>query len=98
MISQTRLHVRIVLSVALIVTTMGESNAQRIKVPLIDIDCSAYQRKDDGTWIVLHSSKVVLGSNVNKTVVLGDDPHNVQLTPASTLDSILNATCGKFKK
>lgn len=77
---------------------MRESNAQKIQVPLIDIDCSAFQRKDDGTWIVLHSSKVVLGSNVNKTVAPGDDPHNVQLTPASTLDGVLNAICGKLKK
>ena len=98
MISRLNLYARIAISAALIVTAMGRSSAQKIQVPLIDVDCSAYYRQDDGTWVVLYSNKVMLGSNVNKAVMPGDDPRNLQLTPVSTLDSVLNTICAKFKK
>jgi len=98
MIFQTRLCYRIAFSAIAVAATTFASSAQRLQVPLIDIDCSAYGRQNDGTWAVLHSNKVVLGSNVNKDVMPGDDPRNVQLTPHSTLDGVLNVTCAKFKK
>jgi hypothetical protein len=81
-----------------IVATIGPGSAQRIQVPLIDIDCTAYLRRDDGKWAVLYQNKVMLGSNVKKDVMPGDDPQMVELTPSSYLHSVLNATCGRLKK
>src|SRR5712671_6321795 len=52
MISLVRLC-RMFFSAAVIAATPVASSAQRIQVPLIDVDCSAYQRQDGGTWTVL---------------------------------------------
>ena len=98
MVSRLKVWHRIVLSVSVIAVTIGPSSGQRIQVPLIDIDCSAYLRRDDGKWAVLYRNKVVLGSNVKKDVMPGDDPQAVELTPSSYLHSVLNATCGRLKK
>lgn len=98
MISRLKVWHRIVFSASVIAVTIGPSSAQRIQLPLIDIDCSAYLRRDDGKWAVLHRNKVALGSNVKKEVVPGDDPQTVELTPSSYLHSVLNATCGRLKK
>jgi len=98
MISRLQMHVPIAFTAVLMVATVSASSAQKIKLPLIDMDCSAYRRQDDGTWIVLYLNNVVLGSNVNKAVLPGDDPRSVELTPSSTLDGVLNAICAKFNK
>ena len=62
------------------------------------MDCSAYQRQDDGKWTVVYRNKVLLGSNVKKDVLPGDDPQAVELTPGTYLHGVLNATCGRLKK
>ena len=85
--------------VAATAATIGAGNAQRIHVlPFVDMDCSAYQHQDDGKWIVLYKNRVVLGNNVDRTVVPSDDPQSFQLVPGSSLAGILNATCGRLKK
>jgi hypothetical protein len=98
MVSRLKVWHRIVLSASVIVVTIDPSSGQRIQVPLIDIDCSAYLRRDDEKWAVLYRNKVVLGSNVKNDVMPGDDPQTVELTPSSYLHSVLNATYGRLKK
>ena len=82
----------------MIAATIGASSAQKLQVPGIDMDCSAYQRQDDGKWTVVYRNKVLLGSNVKKEVMPGDDPQAVELTPGTYLHGVLNATCGRLKK
>ncbi|SDP45651.1 hypothetical protein [Afipia sp. GAS231] len=96
--SPARGYRRIAISIAMTAATITASHAQRIQVPLIDVDCSAYQRQDDGKWIVLYENKVVLGSNVNRTVVPSDDPQTFQLVRGTFLARVLDATCGRLKK
>jgi hypothetical protein len=98
MTSRLKLWHGIVFSASVIAVTIGPSSAQRIQIPLIDVDCSAYLRRDDGKWAVRYRNKVVLGSNVEKDVMPGDDPQTVELTPGSYLHNVLNATCGRLKK
>ena len=98
MISRLQVYHRIVFSTAVIAATIGGSTAQKLQVPGIDMDCSAYQRQDDGKWTVLYRNKVVLGGNVNKDVMPGDNPQSVELTHGSYLHGVLNATCGRLKK
>ena len=80
MISRLQVCHRTFFSTAVIAATIGASNTQKLQVPGIDMDCSAYQRQDDGKWIVLYRNKVVLGSNVKKDVMPEDDPQAVELT------------------
>lgn len=82
----------------MIAATIAASSAQKLQVPGIDMDCSAYQRQDDGKWTVVYRNKVLLGSNVKKDVLPGDDPQAVELTPGTYLHGVLNATCGRLKK
>ena len=82
----------------MIAATIGASSAQKLQVPGIDMDCSAYQRQEDGKWTVVYRNKVLLGSNVKKEVMPGDDPQAVELTPGTYLHGVLNATCGRLKK
>jgi hypothetical protein len=89
---------RITFFAAMTAATIAPSSAQKVQMPLIDIDCAAYERRDDGKWTVLYSNKVVLGSNVNRAIVPADDPQAVRLTPGSSLDGVLNAICGRLKK
>ena len=98
MISRSKLWKRIVFSTALVAATIGPSSAQKLQMPGIGMDCSAYQRRDDGNWTVVYRNKVVLGGNVKKDVLSGDDPQAVELTPGTHLHGVLNATCGRFKK
>lgn len=98
MISRLKMWHRFVCSTSVIAATIGPGSAQRIQVPLIDIDCSAYLRRDDGKWAVLYQNKVMLGNNFKKDVMPEDDPQTVELTPSSYLHSVLNATCGRLKK
>jgi hypothetical protein len=98
MISRLEVCHRNAFSAAVIATTIGASSAQKLHVPGIDMDCSAYQRQDDGKWTVLYRNKVLLGSNVKKDVMPEDDPQAVELTPGSYLHGVLNATCGRLKK
>jgi hypothetical protein len=96
--SLARSYRRPALVVAMTAATITAGHAQRIQVPLIDVDCSAYQRQDDGKWIVLYKNRVVLGGNVDRTVVPSDDPQTFQLVPGTSLDRVLGARCGRLKK
>jgi hypothetical protein len=98
MISLSKLWRGIACSVALVVATMSPNSAQKLQLPFMDMDCSAYQRRDDGTWAVLYQNRVALGNNVKKDVGPGDDPHAVELVPGSYLHGVLNATCGRLRK
>ena len=99
MISLTQLCPRTFFCAAVIAATTVASSAQRIQLPpFIDVDCAAYRRQDDGTWTVLHSNKVVLGNNVNRDVLAGDDPQTIRLTDRSSFDRVLSALCGRLSR
>jgi len=90
--------VRSVLSTAFAVMTVAPCLAQHVRGPLVDVDCSAYRREDNGTWVVNYPNRIVLGSNVDRRIVPADDPRSVELTPYSRLAGVLDATCGRLKR
>ena len=98
MISRLKVCHGIMFSTVMIAATIGASSAQKLQLPGIDMDCSAYQRQHDGRWAVLYRNKVLLGGNVKTDVRPGDDPQTVELTPGSYLHGVLNATCGRLNK
>jgi hypothetical protein len=75
----------------ILVTSLRVSINSRVKRAAVG-GAVGYQRQDDGKWTVLYRNKVVLGSNVDKDIIPGDDPQALQLTARSHLHRILNAT------
>ena len=89
----------IVFSVIILAVTLGPSAAQRIQLnSVIQIDCSAYQRQNDGTWNVLRSNRIMRDQNVARVVVPGDDPEVSRLTDGTSLRRNLDLLCAPLKQ
>jgi hypothetical protein len=88
-----------IFSVWITIITLGPSTAQPIELrSIIQIDCSAYHRQPDGTWIVLRQNKIMRGDSVAREVIPGDDPEVARLTNGTTLRTNLNALCATPKQ
>jgi hypothetical protein len=65
---------------------------------VVQIDCSAYQRQSDGTWIALRQNKVMRGSDVARVIIPGDDLEVAKMTDGKLLKGLLNSVCVSTKK
>jgi hypothetical protein len=89
----------IVLFLIVMAAMPGLATAQTMQLQSItEIDCSAYQRQTDGTWIVLKFNKVLRSGKVAREVFPGDDPDPARLTNGTSLHRILNAVCAPLKR
>jgi hypothetical protein len=86
---------------AVIVTscTFGPSAAdQLVARSVVQVDCSAYQRQTDGTWIALRQNKVMRDSKVAREIIPGDDLEVAKMTDGNLLKGLLNSVCASTKK
>jgi hypothetical protein len=89
----------IALSAVLTVTAASTCSAQSIQLrSVIQIDCSAYQRQSDGTWIVLRQNTVTRSGKVAREVIAEDDPETARLTDGTSLKRSLDDFCAYLKK
>jgi hypothetical protein len=78
---------------------VGPSRAQSIQLRSVtELDCSAYRRQDDGTWIVLRQNTVMRRGNVAREVAPGDDPETTRLSDGTYLRRVLGAICAPTKQ
>jgi hypothetical protein len=76
----------------------GHCYAEAIQLrSLIQIDCSAYQRQDDGTWIVLRQNTVTRSGKVAREVIPEDNPDTSKLTDGTSLRRTLDGFCARSK-
>jgi hypothetical protein len=79
--------------------TVDLSGAQPVQFdPVVQIDCSAYQRRTDGRWTVLRTNKITRSNGVATEVTLVDDIEATQLADGSSLRRNLDLLCTPFKR
>jgi hypothetical protein len=64
---------------------------------LTQIDCSAYQRQGDGTWIVLRQNTITRSGKIAREVIPEDNPDTSKLTDGTSLRRTLDGFCARSK-
>jgi hypothetical protein len=66
--------------------------------PVVQIDCSAYQRHSDGRWTVLRTNKITRSNGAAKEVTPVENTQGTQLADGSPLQRDLDLLCTSFKR
>ena len=86
-------------ALAVLAMTLGPSAAQSIvAIATIELDCSAYQRQNDGSWEVLKPNKIVQKGILLREVIPGDDLEAAKLTDGSSLRGTLDSWCARLHR
>ena len=89
----------IVLSISTLLLALGPGLSQEIRLQSVtEIDCSAYQRREDGSWIALRANKILKHGKVAREVIQSDDLEAAKLTDGSSLYRLLDTLCARLKK
>jgi hypothetical protein len=71
--------------------------AQQVQLQsTVEIDCSAYERNAEGSWIVLRANKILERGRVWREVASGDDLKKLRDGPF--LSRFLDAACSRAPK
>ncbi|CAN7722099.1 hypothetical protein LJR220_001687 [Bradyrhizobium sp. LjRoot220] len=88
------------LVVFITISAFGPSAAETNRLvarSVVQVDCSAYQRQIDGTWVALRQNKVMRDSNVAREIIPGDDLEVAKMTDGKLLKGVLNSVCASMK-
>lgn len=87
----------IVLLIAVSALTLGPALAQQVQLQsAVQVDCSAYQRNADGSWVALRANKILEREKVSQEVAPGDDLEKPK--DGRSLYPLLNALCDRPKQ
>jgi hypothetical protein len=86
----------IVLLIAVPALALGPALAQQVQLQsAVEIDCSAYERNANGSWVVLRPNKIFERGKVMLEVVPGNDLEKSK--DGAWLYRLLNASCPRTK-
>ncbi|MGY2931839.1 hypothetical protein ACVWZ6_001441 [Bradyrhizobium sp. GM6.1] len=90
---------RALLSISIWAVNVDLSCAQPAQFdPVVQIDCSAYQRHSDGRWTVLRTNKITPSNGAAKEVTPIENTQGTQLANGSPLRRNLDLLCASFKR